>query len=101
MTASLKGPAEQQGNQGQRQSDGYHTPGITQYIPIAAGPPRLEQYVPAVPVRVLPPSLSLRVHTAFLTVLLSAGAQRPPSRSRSSSSQHSRAVSRKSQPYTF
>jgi hypothetical protein len=60
-TASLKGPAEQQGNQGQRQPDGYHTPGITQYIPTAAGPPWLEQYVPAIPVRVSPPPF-LRVY---------------------------------------
>ncbi|KAF8482429.1 hypothetical protein DFH94DRAFT_690645 [Russula ochroleuca] len=44
------GPAEQQGNQSQCQPDGYHALGISQYIPPAAGPPRLEQYVPAIPV---------------------------------------------------
>jgi hypothetical protein len=39
--ASSKGPAEHQGNQGPRRLDGYHTPGMTQCIPIASGPPGL------------------------------------------------------------
>ena len=44
---------------GQRQLDADHpTPGgITQYIPTDPGPPPLEQYAPAVPVRVVSPTL--------------------------------------------
>jgi hypothetical protein len=61
--ASPKGPAEHQGYQGQRQLDGYRTPGMTQRIPIAAGPPFFGQYAPTIPVRALPPStLFPRVH---------------------------------------
>jgi len=46
------------------------TPGITQYTPIDPGPPLLEQYAPAIPVRVVSsiPRRSLpRAHTVFLT----------------------------------
>ncbi|KAH9992926.1 hypothetical protein BJV77DRAFT_1067499 [Russula vinacea] len=42
-------PAEQQRNQNQFQFDGNRTPGNPQYIPIAPGPPRLEQHAPAIP----------------------------------------------------
>jgi hypothetical protein len=44
---------------GQRQLDADHpTPGgITQYIPTYPGPPPLEQYAPATPVRVVSPTL--------------------------------------------
>jgi hypothetical protein len=50
-----KGPAEQQGNKGQHRLDGHRPPEPTQYISIAPGPPRLEQYVPVITVvRVLP-----------------------------------------------
>ena len=49
-----KGPAERGNlNQSQRQLDGHHTPGIAQGIPIAPGPPYLEQCAHALPVRVL------------------------------------------------
>ena len=51
--ASPKGPAER-GNQSQPQLDGHRTPWITQCFPVAHGPPRLEQYAPAIPVRILP-----------------------------------------------
>ncbi len=53
--ASLKGPPEQQGNTSQYHADrgGYPTPRITQVVPITPGPPRLEPYAPAIPVRVL------------------------------------------------
>jgi len=44
------GPAEQQGNPSQYQADGYTgPPGITQSVPIAPGPPRLEPYAPVIP----------------------------------------------------
>ena len=48
--ALLKGPAEQRENQGQ----GQHS----QCIPMAPGPHLLAQYAPAIPVRVLPSSIS-------------------------------------------
>ena len=55
--AVSKGPEQYRGNQHQRQLDAdYPTPGITQYIP---GPPPLEQYAPAIPVRVVSPTHSL------------------------------------------
>jgi hypothetical protein len=65
LTVALsKDPAEQRGNQSQRQFD--HTPGITQYVPVPVapgpGPPRPEQYAPAIPVRVPPPTFFPRVH---------------------------------------
>ena len=49
---------------GQRQLDaGHPTPGeITQYIPISPGPPPLEQYAPAIPVRPVYPA-PFPVHT--------------------------------------
>jgi hypothetical protein len=56
--ASPKGPAEHQGNQGQRQLDGYGTPRMTQYIPITPGPPLLGHYAPTIHVRALPSSIS-------------------------------------------
>jgi len=57
------------GNQCQRQLDTNHaTPGITQYIPIHPGPPPLEQYAPAIPVRVVSPTLLPCAYTLFLTV---------------------------------
>jgi hypothetical protein len=46
----------QRGNQSQLQLDGRRTPGNTQHVPIAPGPPWLEHYAPAFPVR--PPPLS-------------------------------------------
>ena len=57
IPASSKGPTEQQVNQSQRQLDGDRTPWPTQYIPmpVAPGPPRLEQHALAIPVRVLQP----------------------------------------------
>ena len=57
MVASPKGPTEHQGNQGQRQLDGYGTPQMTQYIPIAPGPPLLGHYAPTIYVRSLPSSI--------------------------------------------
>ena len=50
-----KGPGEQQGNQIQHQLDGHRPPETTQYISIAPGPPRIEQYDPVITVRVVPP----------------------------------------------
>ena len=97
LTAISPKVLAQQGNQSQLQLDGRRTPGNTQHVPIAPGPPWLEQYAPAFPVR--PPPLSSRARTAFLTPPLATGStQRPPPQPRSSSSQRSRAVSRKSQP---
>lgn len=61
--ASPKGPGEHQGTQGQRQLDGYRTPVMTQYIPVAPGLPVLGHYAPTIPVRVLPSSIPFpRVH---------------------------------------
>ena len=58
-------------NRNQRQLDGDSTPGFPQYIPIAPGPPRLEQYTSAIPVRVLPPPPPLLpIRTAFLNARL-------------------------------
>jgi hypothetical protein len=69
--AVQKGLGQHRGNQGQRQLDADQpTPGIIQYIPTDPGPPPLEQYVPAIPVRVVSnpaPSLciySLSYHTS-------------------------------------
>ena len=47
-----------QGNQSQRQLDAHHPSpgGITQYVPIDPGPLPLEQYAPAIPVRVIFPT---------------------------------------------
>ena len=58
LTVSLpKGLGQHGGNQSQRQLDPDHpTPEITQYIPIDPGPPSLEQYHPAIPVRVVCPT---------------------------------------------
>ena len=75
MATPPKGPAEL-GNQNQleRQLDGDRIPGITQYIPIAPGPPRVGKYAPGIPVRV-PPLLFLAARTAFLTEPLTGSAQ--------------------------
>jgi hypothetical protein len=55
---------QHRGNESQRQLDADHaTPGITQYIPIHPGPPPLEQYAPAIPVRVLSNPTPFLVHT--------------------------------------
>jgi hypothetical protein len=54
-----KGLGRYRGNesQGQLDADSDHpTPGITQYIPIDPGPPPLEQYTHAIPVRVVSPT---------------------------------------------
>jgi hypothetical protein len=79
-----KGFGQRQGDQRQRQLDVDHpTPGVTQYsIPIYPGPPPLEQYAPAIPVRVVSPTLSLPcANTVFLTAPLTAGgAQQLPHR---------------------
>ena len=57
LTVALpKGLGQHLGNQSQRQLDADHpTPGIAQYIPIdpQAGPPPLEQFPPAIPVRLI------------------------------------------------
>jgi hypothetical protein len=54
---NLKGLEQHLGSQSQRQLDANHpTLGITQYIPIDPGPPPLEQYAPAIPVRVVSPT---------------------------------------------
>jgi hypothetical protein len=64
--ASPKVPAEQQGNQSQLQFDGHRTPVNTQYIPIAPGPPRLEQHAPAIPVHAPPPFPRVHVQPFLL-----------------------------------
>ena len=65
-----KGLGQHQGNQIQRQLDaGHPTPGITQYVP---GPPPLERYAPAIPVRVVSPTPP-RTYTIFLTAPLTTG----------------------------
>jgi hypothetical protein len=53
---------------GQRQLDANHpTPGgITQYIPTDLGPPPLEQYAPAIPVRLVYPAPFLVHMQSFL-----------------------------------
>ena len=72
--ASPKGTVQQQGNQGQRQFERHHTLGSTPRIPIAPGPPQLEQYPPAIPVRVLlHPAVFSRVYTIILTAPLTVG----------------------------
>ena len=93
-----KGPVEQ-GSRSQRQLDGHRTPGITQSIPIASGPPRLEQCdYPTIPVRVLPLStpffLACTYGLSLIAPLTAGGAPSPNSRP---SLQYGRAVSRKSE----
>ena len=64
-----KGLEQHRGNQSQRQHDAdYLTPGITQYY--VPGPPPLEQYAPAIPVRVVSqtPLPCNDAYTIFLTV---------------------------------
>jgi hypothetical protein len=59
LTVSVpKDLGQHQWDQSQRQLDADHpTPGVTQYdIPIYPGPPPLEQYAPAIPVRVVSPT---------------------------------------------
>jgi hypothetical protein len=57
MVAVPKGLGQHQGEQSKRQLNPDHpTPGTTQYIPIEHGPPPLEQYAPAIPVRVVSPT---------------------------------------------
>src|SRR6267154_2949209 len=51
MVALSKGPGGHQGIESQRQLDGYPTPGMTQRIPFALVPPRLEYDAPAITVR--------------------------------------------------
>jgi hypothetical protein len=66
-----KGLGQHRGNQSQLQLDADHpTPGITQYVP---GPPPLEQYAPAIPVRVVSPTHLHCPHTIFLTAPLTTG----------------------------
>jgi len=62
--ALLKGLGQHEGHQGRRQFDaGHHVPGITQSIPIAPGPPPLEQYAPGIPVRGVSPPAPFLVHS--------------------------------------
>ena len=60
---------------GQRQLDVDHPTlsEITQYIPTYPGPPPLEQYAPAIPVRVVSLCSLPFAYTVFLTVPLAAG----------------------------
>jgi hypothetical protein len=67
MVALSKGPGGHQGFESQRQLDGYPTPGMTQRIPFALGPPRLEYDAPAATVRVPSPRIFSCVLTACLT----------------------------------
>ena len=72
-----KGLGQHRGNQSQLEAD-HPAPGITQYIPIDPGPPPLEQYAPAIPVRVVSPTPlpSLCIYS-FLTAPLTAGCAQP------------------------
>ena len=65
MVAVPKGLGQHRGNESQHQLDADHaTPGIAQYIP--TGPPPLEQYAPAIPVRVVSPTPLPCAYTVFL-----------------------------------
>jgi len=98
MVALLKGPRGHQGDEGQRQLDGYLTPEMTQRIPFAPGPPRFEYDAPAITVRVPSPRRFSLEFTACPTVSLTIGdSQRRPPQSGTSPLQCSGAFPRKSQ----
>lgn len=68
MVVLSKGPRGHQGIESQRQLDGHPTPGMTQRIPFAVGPPRLEYDTPAISVRVSSPRIFSHVLTACLCI---------------------------------
>jgi hypothetical protein len=70
----LKDLGQHRGNQNQRQLDADHpAPGIPQYIPNDPGLPPLEQYAPAIPVRVVSPTPLPSLRMSFLLAPLTAG----------------------------
>jgi hypothetical protein len=71
MVALSKGPGGHQGSESQRQLGGHPTlsPGMTQRIPFAPGPPRLEYDASAITVRVPSPHPFSRALTTCLYFL--------------------------------
>jgi len=101
MVAVSKGPGGHQGIESQRQLDGHPTPGMTQCIPFAHGPPRLAYDAPAITVRVSSPSPFSRALTACLTVPLTIGCSLWRSPQSGTSPLQCRAFPRTSQRYIF